>query len=644
MAKTVLKKRLSKLVKNVKKGSAMKGPPPAQPIIAEATLKATEKAANAALKIKDRCFAVHGKVVRDVLGAQLNQDCRYTRADLAYDLKHGRLVQLKSGKAGALPAGKGRAAAPLAGKPLPRADLDEFFRFLQCQLSFETHHLTGHTVKLADKAAAGMFADVEKYITPGLGATERWVPYHTILGVHEIFLVQNIHNRKDWSAKQKFLAMFIFRSHCKTEVFLKAQEPHMKGNFWKDPKKAFQPGGVMEKSMLAYRKKTGKAMITNCFRIIPERILKDDDENLVRSITKRTLELIDVAEFAYPVIQDSKKSARQKFDAISARVQTGQGLGETWAKMLMVCIDLAYPKERLLTSVCDVGTGALPPLKVLLPKEKFDDSKQVLVKLQKMMNGSKSIAAGHFWKVLKESETHLRKEFKTFPLIVSQATTKVQGLTAATVQVQLCEYRQFRHSLARLKYGLAEDDSMRGDPENSNVMLNASEQVYIVKGQKKARFDWQAGGGKTTPFEVNIKGAITEQVAKSAATICFRQLRTGMSWEETLKYRNELVGNYKGGEDAPASSPAWSEVVATPTHRNPLVSFSTSVRGKTVQFQTTAGAAGGNLLEAERIARLCWVKLHSGVSKDKVLEFRQKQYQRLRASSQAEPPAKRQRV
>ena len=31
----------------------------------------------------------------------------------------------------------------------------------------------------------------EAFVTPNLGNTERWVPYHTILGVHELFLAQS---------------------------------------------------------------------------------------------------------------------------------------------------------------------------------------------------------------------------------------------------------------------------------------------------------------------------------------------------------------------------------------------------------------------------------------------------------------------
>ena len=33
-----------------------------------------------------------------------------------------------------------------------------------------------------------------------------WVPYHTVLGVHEHFLMEAVHSRKDWTEKQKFFA------------------------------------------------------------------------------------------------------------------------------------------------------------------------------------------------------------------------------------------------------------------------------------------------------------------------------------------------------------------------------------------------------------------------------------------------------
>merc|ERR1719171_9370 len=112
--------------------------------------------------------------------------------------------------------------------------------------------------------------------------------------------------------------------HCKRDLFQQVQRPLMKSKgFWQNPDKAFEPGGSMEKAILQYRKKTGQPLLTSCFRIIPPRVLKDDTQNLVRSITERTRVLLRVAEEAWPVIKDGKKSAAAKMAELSGLVQEG---------------------------------------------------------------------------------------------------------------------------------------------------------------------------------------------------------------------------------------------------------------------------------------------------------------------------------
>eukprot|EP00434_Breviolum_minutum_P011017 symbB.v1.2.009719.t2/scaffold624.1/size179468/7 len=187
---------------------------------------------------------------------------------------------------------------------MPKASLDEFFQFLSCQLQIQSREHLDKVIPVHDKAAEALFPQVDAHVKPNLGNTERWVPYHTVLGVHELFLMEAVHSRKDWNEKQKFLAMFIFRAHCKRDLFMQAQLPLMKKDFWKNPAKAFEQEGPMEKAMRAYRKRTGKPMLTNCFRIIPERTLSDDDANLVRSIITRSARLIGLAEKSFDVVKD----------------------------------------------------------------------------------------------------------------------------------------------------------------------------------------------------------------------------------------------------------------------------------------------------------------------------------------------------
>jgi hypothetical protein len=621
---------------------------------ATSVLKSTEKAANSALLVEERCNAWHGRTIQEVLDAIRRRETTYRLADLRYDLKRGRLLELRPGsKAGPLPVGKTRKAAPCAGQPLPAASVDEFFQFMQCQLRFEAKHHTNVDVKLTDKIAETMYPQVEAFVTPNLGATERWVPYHTILGVHELFLAQSVHSRRDWSEKQRFLAIFVFRAHCKRDLFTQAQLPLMlKSSFWKHPIKAFMPGGPMEAAILKYRKKTNKPLITSCFRIIPERILKDDDANLVRSITNRTMGLLQVAEFAYPIMKDKKKSPKDKLNEISALLQNTYGLGETWAKMITCCLDLAYPSDKLLESQCDVGSGAITPLRCLLPKSP-EDKRAALSALLKVMNTSKSASSKNFWAVLTQVEKAVRSQFSKDRLVCAQANTKQGRMTAVTLQVQLCEYRQFRHSVARHMYGLADDETMRVEPEKEGRRRRAEDYCEVDQKRKCVYFDFLTFDEKPTKihFEVPLKSAgNSEAVARRVGALCLLKLRYGEMLSEVEKLRDDLLSGYHGGEDVPLDHVAWDICRTYPSEKYPPVSFYVEFEdGRKIPLQTTTQAAGGNILEAERIARLCYVKMEKGFSKDAVIEYRNQLYKKLPQNKKRplvlpgsnHPPAKR---
>jgi len=94
----------------------------------------------------------------------------------------------------------------------------------------------------------------------------------------------------------------------------------------------------------------GNALQTSCFLIIPARILEDDDANLVRNLVLRPQCIINFAKMIWPV-------------------------GDTWVRMLMVCIDFAIPKPKLLASRCEVGIGALGGLREIIEDERFIASK-----------------------------------------------------------------------------------------------------------------------------------------------------------------------------------------------------------------------------------------------------------------------------
>jgi hypothetical protein len=477
----------------------------------------------------------------------------------------------------------------------PAMDTGLFYAFGQCSLKMEAKHHMDLDIELKDPAAKKVWPEYEKLALRNLGSNEKWVPWHTVLGVHEKFLVREVHGAKVpwWTDYHRFVAMFLFRCHCKMDLFQEVQMPHLSTKaFWQDLKAGFAPGSRMEKDIAKFRSSTGKALQTGCFLIIPERLLKDDDANLIRNIVLRSQRLIDLANHLWPLVNDTKTSANEKYDAIRQAILGVRNLGDTWVKMLMVCVDICLPRLGLLRSRCEVGVGAADPLRKLLveegllsppppPRSKVDtgiDGKsssteavraevslrggvvyvkrsgvqliqvtmgmagsldraravaeelkklaakkdlqrtdqEVLVKkrqelfanasfnvpklgldakreelikngpveprkregpspsealmsLGTRINQSKVPSARHFWKLLAEVEAHGRSYFKSFPLVTAQMKTTDRVISAVTLQVQLCEFRQFENFLKRSAVkrpladgGMEEDDGKKG--------------------------------------------------------------------------------------------------------------------------------------------------------------------------------------
>jgi hypothetical protein len=107
----------------------------------------------------------------------------------------------------------------------------------------------------------------------------------------------------------------------------------LKASFWNDPGAAFKHGGPMEKLILKYRKETGAPLLTSAFRAWPQRVLKDDDANLVRHITNRSRALVGAAESAWYVLKDIQKTGAQRIGEMAGLVKQIPGCGDTWASI-----------------------------------------------------------------------------------------------------------------------------------------------------------------------------------------------------------------------------------------------------------------------------------------------------------------------
>ena len=285
-----------------------------------------------------------------------------------------------------------------------------------------------------------MCDDFETFVKPNLGANEKWVPYHTVFGVHEWYHIKELHGEiaKDWEPKHRFLATFIFRAHCKRDLFEEVQLPLLKEkDFWRQPLVRFGHGDLMEEALLKYRRNTKKPLQTAAFRAIPPKELLDDrDANLVRSIINRTRSLLMAAEKIWPYITDNEHNATHKFDEMSRVLRSTKGCGPTWTKMLLVSIDLAYPDLGLLVSQCDVGVGAVQPLRALLgtlDNATVEDPKASLIRLTELFNKNKSRASDEFWDALALVERKARSKYKGATLVQKQLRTERGQVGAGTL-------------------------------------------------------------------------------------------------------------------------------------------------------------------------------------------------------------------
>ncbi|CAL1141474.1 unnamed protein product [Cladocopium goreaui] len=355
----------------------------------------------------------------------------------------------------------------------------EFFQFLQCSLRLEAAEKLQHDMLPEDQEALTMWPTFKLWASRNL-KREKWVPFHTALSPHELFAVEKIHHNQDlsWTPFQRYLAMIIFRAHCQKHVFSEAQLPYLQTpDFWAAPKKYFEDDGPITQSMLRYRRETRSPLQTSAFRLIPKRLRTDNDENLAVSVARRSQLLIDIANEVWPLLLDVHLPSAQKFEAISRAIQTGHGFGQTWAKMLMVSMDIAYPEAKLLTEHCDVGIGAKPGLLRL----GGSGDRTGLQQVTEALNGAQLDSARHFWRFLANVESVAQSTFDHLPLIQRHLDT--ERLSPATVQVQLCEWRQFldflekqaRLELLQVPSSITFLDDDAGTPEISDEEVPETE-------------------------------------------------------------------------------------------------------------------------------------------------------------------------
>merc|ERR1712060_761941 len=118
--------------------------------------------------------------------------------------------------------------------------------------------------------------------------------------------------------------------------------------------------------------------------------------------------------------------------------------------MLMVSISMIYPTLRLLKTSCEVGDGAVNGLKKLVVGSTRSYRDQLTGLTRDLNSDAARRLHPRFWQVLREVESIGLQECTSMPLRKYYLNESDQ-LGADTVQVQLCEWRQFQDDIERRK-------------------------------------------------------------------------------------------------------------------------------------------------------------------------------------------------
>jgi len=173
-------------------------------------------------------------------------------------------------------------------------------------------------------------------------------------------------------------------------------------------------------------------------------------------------------------------------------------------------LDLDAKREELIA-------GGAP-----LPRKREGPSpSDALMALGARINESNIPSAKHFWKLLAEVEAHGRKYFGNYPLIVAQMKTKARVIHAATLQVQLCEFRQFENFLKQ-----SASKRLRADDDKEDEQAKEPEEEAAGEGDGKKQ---QAKKPRASGGQAPLKRPAAAQDPSSGSALVQRR---GDEWDD----------------------------------------------------------------------------------------------------------------
>ncbi len=221
-----------------------------------------------------------------------------------------------------------------------------------------------------------------------------------------------------------------------------------------DPEETFGNGSAMEKALMRYRcsaVRGKRPLISPAMRMVPPHTDGCGDLALVRSITRRTQALLSTPDELYRTLKGRVVNVGERVQRMSNAIQALPGLKETWSKTVLCSIHFAYPQLKLLQHEVDVGRGAREPLRqmVRVVEGHADmDDKAALAALHDVLSRDQISQAVAFRGLLKRTDDIMQKDYpKEWAAFNAGEVPGCIGVV--TLQVQLCEFRQFKNYVTR---------------------------------------------------------------------------------------------------------------------------------------------------------------------------------------------------
>ena len=296
-----------------------------------------------------------------------------------------------------------------------------------------------------------------------------FIHFHNVLSPHEIYIAKQLRElvRIATSAEagsadelEVICRLMAFRAHCREKVY-EVSKPFLRRGYWQhqdhDGEQLFALASGLGKALTDYRKVEKGPMLCTTHKNIPrKRDYGDDaDLNLVDHVLTMMRKLVELGKQLHPLLRN-----KSSFEAISEAITKTDWLGPGWSRMLTGSL------SHLLPDLCstikleiDVGSGAVEPLCDLL-KECGEPLKQAPPGTKKQ-GRNKLLREGlaRFVQVFKDglSSEEGQRLLATLALVRGELLSienlpesTVNGIIehgkfgASTLEVQLCEFRQFR--------------------------------------------------------------------------------------------------------------------------------------------------------------------------------------------------------